>query len=212
MTAPKIDTNLEPSAHPMPHPLLRPMVAPMTMEGLIMDQGKFDPEVAAKQYPWADRFVLGMPLAPWQRDFKWSTEQCQRFITSAWTGVFLGSYIVTAADYRKEDDSFRGVEYLPLTNMILDGQQRLKALELYVTDKLAVPDANGSLTLWSEVGKLDRRRFNRIIFNRGELRETNEYELRRTYDLLNFGGIPHEEHERALVANDASARTKPRPA
>lgn len=197
-----------PMRHPMPRPLVRPTVAPMTIEGLFFGHEKIKPDVLTREYPWADRFILGLPLAPWQREFKWSPEQCQRFIMSAWTGVFLGAYILTAAEYRREDSDFRGVEYLPLTNMILDGQQRLKALDLYVSNQLAVPDANGQMALWSEVSDLDKRRFKKIIFNRGELRKTDEHELRRTYDLLNFGGIAHEEHERALSAKGALANSK----
>lgn len=187
----------------MPRPVVTPSVSPSLMSGLLLELDEFDPDRAAREYPWAERFVMGLPLAPWQRPLKWSTAQCERFITSAWTGVYLGNYLVTSAELRSEDGVFRGIEYLPLSNCVIDGQQRLKALELYVTDQLAVSDADGRLALWSDVDVVDKRRFRNTVFSRGEIKERDEYELRRLYDLLNFGGVAHEEHERALPARRA---------
>jgi hypothetical protein len=189
----------------MPRPAMRPHISPTTIGELLFYHEAFNLAEAKNQYPWADRFVMGLPLAPWQREFKWSAEQCERFITSAWTGVFLGTYIMTTAEYRANDEKFTGLEYLPFTNMVIEGQQRLMALELYVTDRLAVPAANGAMTLWSEVGVLDKRRFDKTIFNKGLLKEDNEQQLRRFYDLLNFGGVAHLPHERASLTSDSLA-------
>jgi len=182
----------------MPRPGLTPHIAPMTLGALINEFKQFDPDKAQREYPWANRFVMGLPLAPWQREFKWSDDQARRFIHSAWTGVHLGTYVVTDLELRREGEDFRGIEFLPLSNCVIDGQQRLKALEMYLTDRLAVPDSEGTLTLWSEVDARDRRRFQNTIFSRGMLRERDEAKLRETYDLMNFGGVRHEEHERAL--------------
>lgn len=181
----------------MPAPEFRPYVAPVPIGALIHEHRNFDSAKAPAQYPWATRFVLGLPLAPWQREFKWSSHQCQRFVTSAWTGVHLGTYLVTAARYRDERNGFEGLEYLPLSNMVVDGQQRLKAIELYVTNQLAVPDIDGDPCFWEDVGAVQKRRFLNTVFNRGEIREESEAGLRNFYDVLNFGGIAHEEHERA---------------
>lgn len=182
----------------MPRPGITPHIAPMTISALVNDLKQFDPEKAQREYPWANRFVMGLPLAPWQREFKWSGDQARRFIHSAWTGVHLGTYIVTELELRREADGFRGVEFLPLSNCVIDGQQRLMALEMYLTDQLAVADSEGRLTLWSEVDARDRRRFQNTIFSRGMIRERDETVLRSTYDLMNFGGVAHEEHERAM--------------
>ncbi len=183
----------------MPRNDFRPNMAPRTLDSLISEMS-LTPEVAAREYPWADRFVMGLPLAPWQRDFKWSDEQCSKFITSAWTGVQLGSYLLTAADWVGSADG-KGVTYVPMSNMIVDGQQRLSALERYFKNELAVPDASGKPTLWSELEVVEQRRFRSTIFTRGEIKVTDELELRRMYDLLNYGGTVHEENERALNAD-----------
>ena len=115
-----------------------------------MELNKFlnSEETVRNEYPWATRFVMGLPLAPWQREFKWSEEQSRRFITSAWTGIPLGTYIRTSEDNILPGDS---VVYARLANCILEGQQRLRTLEMYITDQLTVEDASGILTKWSEI-------------------------------------------------------------
>jgi hypothetical protein len=193
----------------MPRHEHKPFISPRSIDSLFADLSKFDPETAAKEYPWADRFVMGLPLAPWQRDFKWSEEQCKRFIGSVWSGVHLGAYLVTEADYRPNTPTFQGVEYLPLTNMVIDGQQRLKAIELYVTDKIATPDVDGKLLLWSEVEPREKRRFENTIFSRGEIRDIDEMRLRAYYDVLNFGGVAHEKRDRALDAEGKPRKVRP---
>ena len=150
------------TARSMPRPALTPQVAPRTIGALMLELKDFDPAKASSECPWADRFAMGLPLAPWQRDFKWSEERSRRFITSAWTGVHLGTYVVTDMELRPAGDGFDGVEYEYLTNCVIEGQQRLKTLELYLTDQLAVPDASGDLALWSEVAERDQRRFGNV--------------------------------------------------
>ncbi len=180
----------------MPSPGYTPQVSPRVMHALLMELERFQQDEAKvrSEYPWADRFVMGLPLAPWQRGFKWSEEQSRRFITSAWAGVHLGNYVLT------EDRMELGpnVQYQYLANSVLEGQQRLRAIELYLTDELAVPDAKGVLTKWSELDRVDQLRFKRVIFGCGTVRESNEDKLREFYDLMNFGGVVHDESERAV--------------
>lgn len=199
----------------MPKPLISPSVGPRTLEALILEMNEHDPVRAAKEYPWADRFVMGIPLAPWQREFKWTPEQCGRFISSAYSGVHLGTYLMTKFDVDSGPGGV-GVEFPYLSNMLIDGQQRLTAIEMYLKDQIAVPDVNGRPTLWSEVGRLDQIRFKRTIFSRGEVGFDSELELRRVYDLMNFGGVAHLDSERALKSDgtanlDVGAIRKPRP-
>jgi hypothetical protein len=190
----------------MPRPTLQARSSPLTINALAHSLHSFNAEYARHEYPWAQRFVMGLPLAPWQREFKWSMEQVQRFITSAWTGVHLGSYILTATDLRNEDQQFRGVEYLPLSNMVIDGQQRLQALELYLTDRVLVPDEQGNPVRWSEVEPHDQRRFRNTVFSRSEIPLQSEMKLRGFYDTFNFGGVAHAAHERATFCDLPSAQ------
>lgn len=185
----------------MPPKAVTQSIAPRTFSELIANLQTWNPETAAREYPWADRFVLGLPLVPWQRPFKWSAQQCERFVASAWSGVHLGSYIVTPLEFERKGLDFQGVEYTRLSNAVIDGQQRLTALEMYFTDRIALPDIDGKLALWSDVDTVDQRRFARTIFGRGELQTLVEEKLRSYYDLLNFGGTTHLESERATVAD-----------
>lgn len=192
----------------MPSPGLSPSVGPCIISGLIHELRTFDPEVARLEYPWADRFVMGLPLVPWQREFKWDEEQSRRFITSAWSGVHLGTYIVTDMVIRERVPG-PGVVYEPLSNAVIEGQQRLKSIELYVTDQLAVPNARGELTLWSELPRREQRRFENTIFNRGVIRELDERKLKAAYNLMNYGGTPHRESERAVMDDAQVGQAEP---
>jgi hypothetical protein len=49
----------------------------------------------ATRYPWAKGFVMGMPLPWFQRPSKWDKDRKVAFITSIWSGVDLGSYLIT---------------------------------------------------------------------------------------------------------------------
>ena len=165
-----------------------------TIGALILELKEHNEVTAKALYPTVDRFVMGFPLAPWQREFKWTDEQCVRFITSAWTGVALGSYTVNHERVQRNSP----LELTPLSNVVIDGQQRLMALQKYLLDEIAVPDVAGTPRLYSEISQLERRRFNRIVFTRSSVASDDEHQLREFYDLLNFGGIAHEEHERAV--------------
>ena len=186
----------------MPRPGLTAQIAPRTIGALMHELERFTPARAAAEYPWATRFVMGMPLAPWQREFKWDAEQVRRFIQSVWSGVHLGTYVVTDMDLRPSSPVFDAVEYLPLSNCVIDGQQRLMALELFLTDQVEVPDASGAMCRWSEIHPIDQKRFGNVIFSRGTLRDLDEESLRSVYDLMNFGGSAHQEHERAVIQQD----------
>jgi hypothetical protein len=181
----------------MPRPTASPRVSPVPIAALLMEFKRFQNDEAAvrAEYPWAERFVLGLPLPWWQREFEWSEHQCQRFITSAWTGISLGAYVLTEFDLVSGD----GVRYLKNTNVVMDGQQRLTALELYFTDRVAVPDVDGKPTLWSELSHREQRWFSNRIFDRGTIRERDEAKLIEYYNLWAFGGTPHKEHQRAVM-------------
>lgn len=186
------------SSHRMPRPQQSPKVSPVPIAVLVMELERFQnaEEEVRQEYPWATRFVMGLPLAPWQRGFVWNEEQSRRFISSAWTGIPLGTYMLTQAEVHQGAK----IRYCNLSNAVLDGQQRLHALQLYLTDQLAVPDASGRPTQWSELEQPEQRWFKNRIFERSTTPLTSEADLRETYDLLNFGGVAHLDSERATRA------------
>lgn len=132
------------------------------------------------------RRVMGFPLPEWQRPLVWSESQKMRFIESIWLGMPLGTYTLNFLEAGH-----------PLDGLVIDGQQRLAAIEDYVEDRLVVFGGR-----WSDVSIEDQRRFKATTFARYETRSYEEDFLRRYYDLMNFGGVPHEQDQRASVDAD----------
>lgn len=135
--------------------------------------------------PEGVRGVMGFPLPSWQRPFVWTESQNIRFMESAWLGLYLGTYTYNQTDY----DS-------PLDNLLIDGQQRMRALELYLDDAFPVFGYR-----WSEVTEVDRRFFEMgCIFASYVVSSNDEDYLRSYYDMMNFGGTAHTEDQRATKA------------
>lgn len=133
------------------------------------------------------RSVLGYPVPAWQRPLEWTDEQCERFIQSVYAGVFLGMFIY--------NDSFGGSKRL--NGLLVDGQQRLHAIERYVRGDLAVAGPDGVKHRWTELTDEEQVHFTRIPFNFEVVRLTTEAELKNLYNLFNFAGTPHTEEQRA---------------
>lgn len=136
----------------------------------------FDPRY---DNPTGGRTVMGFAVPTWQRPLVWSDEQKIKFIESAWMGLGLGTYTVNNLTNLHEMTH-------PLNNLLIDGQQRISALEAYLNDEIEVFGAK-----WSEVDPVDKRRFKTTKFSSYETASTDEAYLRGYYDLMNFGGTQH---------------------
>ncbi len=168
----------------LPKPELRASVAQFGIGHLI--HRRADSE--KKDY-WKDdtaEWLCGHRIPPFQRPAVWSQDQKVRFIESAWLGIHLGIYVVNRNDGWKNDRPH------PMDLWLIDGQQRLRALDDYLGDVFPVFGYK-----WSELNKLERRRFESIPFAQATVHEANETKLRMLYDRLNFGGTPHTEDQRA---------------
>ncbi|MDF8363356.1 MULTISPECIES: DUF262 domain-containing protein [Achromobacter] len=148
-----------------------------------------------RQYPWADRFVMGFPLPAWQRPAVWTLDQKRRFIQSIWAGVDIGSYMVN--DLWEFVESRDAETFRQHSEILLDGQQRLSAIQDYVLDEFAIPDAAGVLRLWSDLPKIERNRFCMTHFACATIRSWDEQQLKLAYNLRAFGGTAHTEDQRA---------------
>ena len=144
-----------------------------------------------REYPLADRFVCGYPVPDFQRDLKWSVAQKTKLIQSIWLNIDIGSYMVT------DGEMANGV-MARYSDMVIDGQQRLSAIEDYFADRLAIPDTQGALRLFSEISQTDQRFFLRRIFSRVTVASHDVDYLKTLYNLMAFGGTAHEESERAV--------------
>lgn len=128
------------------------------------------------------RVVMGYFLPTWQRGLVWTEAQKIAFIESAWKGLNLGTYTYNRAGLGS-----------PYDNLLIDGQQRLHAIECYLNDEFPVLGWR-----WSEVTKVDRRFWEMTTGFASYITETeDEAFLRDYYNMTNFGGTAHKESERA---------------
>lgn len=154
-----------------------------------------DESEVRRQYPWAERFVMGFPLPAWQRPSVWTLDQKRRFIQSIWAGVDIGSYMVNDLwEFVEGDDAETFRQH---SEILLDGQQRLSAIQDYVLDEFAIPDAAGVLRHWTELPKIERNRFCMTHFACATIRSWDEQQLKLAYNLRAFGGTAHTEEQRA---------------
>lgn len=134
--------------------------------------------------PHGFRSVMGFNLPPWQRDLVWTLEQKVSFIESAWRGINLGTYTYNQSDIGD-----------PLDNLLIDGQQRMNAIQCYLSDFFPVFGCR-----WSETTVVDKRVWGMTTIFGSYVTETkNEAYLRSYYDLTNFGGTAHKATERATA-------------
>lgn len=185
----------------MPHDELNARTSPRTIGELISRLEEFtkDEDKARRESPWADRFVMGYPLANWQRPVVWEVPAQIKFIESIWNGSDLGSYMINDAwelvnQNAKNGDAIEMVEH---SEIILDGQQRLTAIQNYLLNAFPVNDNQGNPRYFSELGIVERRRFAGITFSRASINSFDEQLLRKAYNLRSFGGVAHKESERA---------------
>jgi hypothetical protein len=149
---------------------------------------------AHDRFPWAGRFVMGMPVPTWTRGLEWNLGQKSRFISSVWSGADLGSYLTN--DWYEPVIGSRALA--ENSEILIDGQQRLHSLEEYLLDRLAIPDTQGQPRIWSELGNGERRRFLSTIFTHVRVSSDDEVALRRTYDLCAQGVVPRSFDQRAV--------------
>ena len=176
---------------PQQHLMAQVFMLQVDMLAANLEKYSADPGGVKAKYPWATRFAMGHPLATWQRPAVWTEGQQVRFITSVWIGGDLGSYLVNGW---YEFDA-QGA-YVTNSEVLLDGQQRLAALEGYLLGRFGVPDASGQVRLWSELGYNERRRFLGMTFTQARVHTGDEIALRQIYDLRAFGGTSHSEDQR----------------
>lgn len=134
------------------------------------------------------RRVMGYKLPSWQRKAKWSDQQCSRFLESIWMGAGLGAFMVNSNDSNKDIDQ-----------ILLDGQQRLRAIERYFASEVTVLGQDGKAYQWTELNEDEQANFLRISFPWIESQYKVEQDCVDAYNRHNFGGIQHEESDRAQL-------------
>lgn len=128
------------------------------------------------------RTIMGFKVPKWQRPLVWTMRQKISLIESIWSGLNIGTYSYNVTPTPEH----------PLDLVLIDGQQRLFAIQEYIEDKFKVHGY-----LYSEITVFDRRRFGMSHFSCYETHTEDEQYLKDYYNLTNFGGTAHKEEERA---------------
>lgn len=144
---------------------------------------------------WLFRFKV----PPFQRQFKWTEEQCVKFIESVWMGFGLGSYLVNKVPrhvrlIRDRGTPDEGKEYIhEYDDFLIDGLQRITAIKRYLDGEFPVFGF-----YWRELTRRERRRFESVTFTQCVVSTEDLDKLKELYNRLNFGGTAHTEEERAI--------------
>lgn len=137
----------------------------------------------------SDRYVCGYPVPSFQRKHVWTAEQDIAFIESAWLGIPLGTYNIHNLKWETVDGATMAIKF---SGWVIDGQQRLTALERYWNNQFPVFGL-----YWKDLTEVESRRFLITKFCYYESSLWNETLIRDLYNRLSFGGTPHKPEDRA---------------
>lgn len=152
---------------------------------------------ASPEFPPAfsidENWLMGHAIPPFQRGIVWDEERMIAFIETLAQKGDPGTWTYHTSDELQKTDE--GKEYFVRDKWLLDGQQRITAIDRFFDDVFPVYGL-----YWSQIEETRRRGFlMSTIFPAYEVKNKSELELRELYDLKNFGGVPHQENERALT-------------
>lgn len=134
------------------------------------------------------RYVCGFPVPRFQRELVWTQEQQIRFIESIWKGIPIGSFIIHRLDWEA------GGKPVPFAGWVIDGQQRLTAIEAYWNGGFSVFGA-----YWGDLERQDQIEFLHTKFSHYEASLKTEEEILDMYLLMAFGGTAHTDKDRFLA-------------
>ncbi len=153
--------------------------------------GRARTDRALDEQGWTGRRVLGMKIPDWQRGEVWTEAQEARFIESVFLGASIGQYMLN-----EHQDS-------ALSGFVLDGQQRLLAIQRYWDGAFGVPGEDGRTWLWTDLDPAtEQQHFLRIQFPYLLTRYGSEAQMQDAYNRHNAGGTPHRAEDLAQGAED----------
>ena len=131
------------------------------------------------QQGWTGRRVLGFKLPEWQRPERWTDEQSASFIESVFLGANIGSFMYNSHLHHE------------LSEIVLDGQQRLRALERYWNGEFSVTGEDGAEHSWTDLSDLGKAHMRRMTFPYVMTQYSTEGLMREAYNRHNFSGTAH---------------------
>lgn len=145
------------------------------------------------QFNDGERWTCGYVLPPFQRDRVWEQDRAVGFVENVILGHHPGHWQFNNATDFEMAPAEDGRMVWKYDRWLLDGQQRLAALDAYWADEFPVFGG-----YWSEATVPEQRRFLHTMFTASE-HHLNDYDA--LYDLyfrINRAGVPHTDDEMAL--------------
>lgn len=174
----------------LPEPILKGRERPYTLDNILFNAKR---DTLMDALPSGYQCVMGFNLPPWQRDLVWTDTQRQQFIESIFLGLGTGTYVVTDLEHDQDGN------ILNTSCLLLDGQQRLTAIQGFINNEFTVFDGvhYGDLTEAQQ-----RIRFRHTTFPCVEVSAlTPEPVLKEMYYRLNHGGTAHTEADLARLTH-----------
>ena len=134
-------------------------------------------------------------LAPFQRPAVWTKDQKVRLVESMLLGISIGSIVVVdALNMKMQNPNL----FAKTDRWLIDGQQRLTAIQDYLKDDLTVFEGTECEHKFSDLNEIELRKIYQINISVIRIHTIDEQLCRVIYDRLNFGGTPHTENQRAI--------------
>jgi len=171
----------------LPDPLIRGTVSARCISDIMSER---DPRYE-KSFAPGQEILGGYYIPPFQRPAVWTTDQSRKLIESIWLGLPIGSIIVSGADLTM------GETFPHTADWIIDGQQRMRALDAYLKKGLTVFVGTPHEHRYDDLERPQQRRLLSTAVGFILLEEANEDALREIYNRLNFSGTHHSADQMA---------------
>lgn len=176
----------------LPAPLLNGYSSTTCLEEIFRTRnGHEDDTMWEPGQPKIGRFFL----PPFQRPAVWTEEQKVRLVESLLLGISIGSIVVVdALNMEMQNPNL----FAKTDRWLIDGQQRLTAIQDYVEGRLTVFVGTVCEHKFSDLNEVELRRVRGLDIGMIRVHTIDEEMCRQIYDRLNFGGTPHTEDQRAV--------------
>ena len=141
-----------------------------------------------RDYGHTPNTIMGYKIPDFQRPLVWTLEQKIKLIESLYLGYDIGTFTIN-----------ENADIPEIDNILIDGMQRLFAIQEYITDKFEVFGSLYSELDFKYPDKRYRARFSSSSIGQYVLDSDDIQFLKQHYNRLNFSGTAHKEEDRAWL-------------
>ena len=132
-------------------------------------------------------------IPPFQRPAVWTEDQKCKLVESIHLGISIGSIVVTEEG---PIDPKTG-RWPVCSDLIVDGQQRLRAIRSYIDQGLRIFKGTDHEHVWDDLERSQKIHFLSVPIGYISIREHDMNAIKEIYNRLNFGGTMHTEDQLA---------------